>query len=623
MRFASIMRGSAFTLALSLVASAVLGQAPDTTGIPRWSSPPTRTLADTVRIIALLDSARAWVGRGETEKPVPATDQALELIDGIARPNSAEAWLDVRIMQANKLQGIAHHYAGRYAQALDRFQRMEQAAEKLDRKKDVAAALNYQGYQYRSMLEWDRAKQITLRALRILQSLPEDGNLANTYSGLGTIYFDLHQLDSALLLQRKAVELHERLGYAYLAAMCRMDISEVHNLRFQFSEAFEQLRLARPFLMEGGSPPDQVIFLYHETRALMGLGRLAEALRSAEQCHALALAVGNDEYRFRSLELQALLASAQGRHGDAMELQDSARTALTKSLDLAKAQELTEVRLSAEHEREAAKAQLLLDEEKRQKRNTLFGGGLVALIALLLLGFLITARRNAALLRAKNEEILRAQGQVVEAERQRENEQVRTRIARDIHDDLGSGLTKITMLGSDAKHKLNAASEDIRASLDRIIGHSREVSAALSDIVWTVDPLHDVSTELVTHARSVTERLLSDTGVETTLEFLHEGPDFPVSPGSKHHVMMVLKEAVNNALKYANARRITVSLLVGDARFKLRITDDGEGFDPIAKALDGNGLRNMRKRAEAIGATLAVTASPGAGCSVALEGTLR
>ena len=613
------MRCSTILYIALLLTSKARSQSTDSTGIPVWAAPATNTLADTARIITLLDSARAWVGRGETERPVRAASAALDLIKAIPVPNTAEEWLNIRTMQANKLEGIAHHYAGRYAKALGSFQRMEVAAQALGREKDVAAALNYQGYQYRSMVELERARAITLRALRILKSLPEDGNLANTYSGLGTIYFDMARMDSALILQHQAVELHERLGYVYLAALCRMSVAEIHNRNNHFQDAAKELRLARPAVMKEGSPPDQVIFLYHEARAYMGAQRIPDAEASARQAMDLATQVGNEEYVFRSLELLALVASAQQQHGLAMELQDSSRMALVRSLDLAKAQELTEVRLTAEHEREAAKAQLILEAEKRKKKYSMIGGGLVALIAALLLWSLLAARRNAALLRSKNEEILRAQSQVVEVEKQRENEQVRTRIARDIHDDIGSGLTKITMLGNDAKRRLSDASEDLRSSLDRIIGHSREVSAALSDIVWTVDPLHDTSAELVSHARMVVQRLLDDAPIPAELHFIHNEPAHAVAPNTKHQVMMVLKEALNNAMKYGGGSAIRVEFQAGAHRLHLRVSDQGPGFDTEATGREGNGLRNMRKRAEAIGATLTVVASPGNGCTVELQ----
>jgi signal transduction histidine kinase len=606
------MLKSSALLLLSAMAIASFGQNPDSLAIQELARGASKTLADTVRIDALLDSAKAWVSTGRTESPVTATNAALELV---AQIHSNAAALTERTLHANKLQGVAHHYAGRYAQALLRFQEMEKAARTLGRKKDEAAALNYQGYQYRSMDETERALEITERSLAILLTLPADGNLANTYSGLGTIHFELQQFDKAMAMQHRAVDLHIRSGHDGLAALSRMDVAEIHNKFGRFDSAYHELSLARPLIMDGENAPDQCIFLYHEAHALLGLGRADEAERLAQVALRLAKEVGNDEHLYRANELLALVASAKGHYKEALLKQDSSRAALIKSLDLEKAQELTEVRLTAEHDREQAALHARLEEERRMKRNTMVGGGLILLVAVLLAALLITTRR-------KNAQILAAQQLVVDAEKQRENEQVRTRIARDIHDDIGSGLTKIAMLGSEVKRSLHEHSNELRSALDRIIGHSREVNAALSDIVWTVDPMRDTSAELVSHARAVAQRTLQDSGIASTLRFQHNDPEHTVAPGTKHHVVMVMKEAINNAMKYANASHITVLLDAGANRVKLVVTDNGAGFDPEALARVGNGLRNMRSRAAAMGANLTVEATPGTGCTVTLEGPL-
>ncbi|MBL7953226.1 MAG: tetratricopeptide repeat protein [Flavobacteriales bacterium] len=606
------MMKSSILLLLSAMAISSHGQNVDSLAVLELTRGSKGTLADTIRIDAILDSAKAWVSTGGTESPVMATDAVLDLI---ARIPGDPPQLLVRTLQANKLQGVAHHYAGRYAPALSCFQEMEKAAKALGRKKDEAAALNYQGYQYRSMDETERALEITQRSLAILQTLPPDGNLANTYSGLGTIHFELEQFDKAMAMHHRAVELHISSGNDGLAALSRMDLAELHNRFGRFDSAYHELSLARPLIMGSENPPDQCIFLYHEAHALLGLGRTDEAERNAQEAMRLAKEVGNDEHLHRTNELLALLASAKGRYKEALQKQDSSRAALINSLDLEKAQELTEVRLTADHEREQALLHARVEEERQMKRSTMIGGGLILLVAVLLAALLFTTRR-------KNAQILAAQQRVVDVEKQRENEQVRTRIARDIHDDIGSGLTKIAMLGSEAKRSLQEHSNELRTALDRIIVHSREVNAALSDIVWTVDPLHDTSGELVRHAREVAHRLLSDSGVACTLRFNHHDPEHPVAPGTKHHVVMVMKEAINNAMKYANAQHITVQLDAGARHVKLVVTDNGSGFDPEALARNGNGLRNMRARAEAMGATLLLNASPGQGCTVTLEGTL-
>lgn len=582
---------------------------------PAQTGSRTGSLRDTVQIDVLLDSAKAWVATGETERPVVAAGKALALLDDMPVQGPSRHALLLRAMQAHKLQGMAHHYAGRYAKALEQFIGMERMADSLGRPRDAAAALSYQGYEYRSTDDLERARSVTWKALNLLHGFPPDRNLAITTSALGSIYLDLDRIDSGIVLLGQAVTQFKILGQDVLEASCRTELAQAQLTLGRVEEALNQLQLARNATMEGGTDQDKAVFLYHEARALWVHGELDRALRSAEEGLALARTKGNAEDVGREQEILALILSAKGRPREAAFLQDSSRTGLLENLNLEKTRAVTEVRLNAEHAQERQQTEVKLALGMQRERNALVFGAMAVLIAVLLAGLLISTRR-------KNARILRAQQQVIEAEKQRETEQVRTRLARDIHDDIGSGLTKIALLGNEAKRRIQESSAELSSTLDRIIGHSREVSAALSDIVWTVDPLRDNSEELVTHAQNLARRMLDHSAVAHEFHFRHEEPLFNVAPGTKHHIVMVMKEAINNALKYADAKHISVELKAGAQHFSLQVKDDGKGFDPAAMAATGNGLRNMRARAEAIGATLTMESAPGLGCTVRMEGPL-
>lgn len=595
---------------LALAAFQVHGQQPG-----HSAAKPTGTLADTVLIDPLLDSAKTWASSGEfTDLVLATTDSAMHLLDAVHAGPEAPAVLRRRL-KAYKVRGMFHHFAGHYDQALDQFIHMERVAAKLGLKQEQANALTYQGYEYRNINDNAHARDVGLRALGILREMPASTSLGTTLAGLGGIYFNLGQLDSSLAMHRQAAAVYKQVGNAPYEASELVSIAEIHNSRGRYDSALHELTLARPVLMEESNPVELAVFLNHEATALFALGRLAEARHDLEAMQPLVRESENDEHSNRMLGMLALTAAAEGHYKQAVQLQDSARSALIKNLDLAKVQEITELRLKAEQERERLKADARLAEERTHSRNRLIGGVLVLCIAILLGWLLFTTRR-------KNAKILRAQEQVVEAEKQRETEQVRTRLARDIHDDIGSGLTKIALLGNEAKRRMQESSEELSATLDRIITHSREVSASLSDIVWTVNPEHDNSAELVSHAQNLARRMLDHSAVAHEFHFRHEEPLFDVAPGTKHHIVMVMKEAINNALKYAEAKHISVELEAGAQHFSLQVKDDGKGFDPVAMAATGNGLRNMRARAEAIGATLAMESEPGLGCTVRMEGPL-
>lgn len=565
--------------------------------------------ADTVRVDHLLDSAKAWVATGETERSYRAARLAAEAINAINNSGD-ERPLDQRALQAAKLEGVAHHYAGRYAEALAAFTTMERMAERLGDDKMRAAAMNYQAYQYRATDDITRAKSLTLRALALLEKLPEDGNLANTYSGLGTILFDEADRDSALLIQHKTLGIYERASLLNHAALCRMDIAEIHMKEARFDSALHYLQKAGTELRNDENIGQRCIYLGQLARALCGVGKYEAARTILLEAERLALDLGNMEYQYRTYELLALVASASGQNAQALRYQDEARRAHTKDLDVEKTQAITEVRMKAEQEREAEKAAAALDVEKRKKRNALFGGGLLLVIAALGLGLYRNSARSALAMRAKNEELVRAQEQLITSEKQREASEVRTRIARDVHDQLGSDLTKLVMLSGDVSATLHHDPVALKSTAEDIERVAAEANRSLGDIVWAIDPHHDSLAGLTERVRAHAERMLKWSHVNHTIHCVHEGPDATLDPATKRDIYLIMREGLNNAIKYAHAKHIQVTFITHAQAIHSVVQDDGIGFNTLDKR-GGHGLANMRARANRIGARFSLDGNHG------------
>lgn len=214
--------------------------------------------------------------------------------------------------------------------------------------------------------------------------------------------------------------------------------------------------------------------------------------------------------------------------------------------------------------------------------------------------------------------ILAAQQELVESERQREAEIVRTGIASDLHDELGSELTKITLHGSEAVRTLRNDPDIASEHLERMKGLSRSIGNSLNDIVWAVDPEHDTLHGLIDHAREFANRMTEDTGIELVLNMDHTESDRPIDPATKRDLFLVLKEALNNALKHAEATRIELSIIGTKKELTLYIQDNGKGRNGQVKDRVGNGTANMERRARRLGAILTVHSSPSAGTKVQL-----
>lgn len=211
------------------------------------------------------------------------------------------------------------------------------------------------------------------------------------------------------------------------------------------------------------------------------------------------------------------------------------------------------------------------------------------------------------------------------AERQRAIERERARIAKDIHDDLGASLTRITMLCQTARadlHRPDQAAED----LDRIYGTARELTRALDEIVWAVNPHHDTLDSLANYLGRFAQDYLRVAGLRCRLDIPVHLPPWPLTAEVRHNLFLAFKEALNNVLKHAAATEVRLTLALAPDSFRLTVEDDGRGFVPAEVSPDsvaepdrvgaGNGLANMRRRLEEIRGRCEIHSQPGAGTRV-------
>ena len=192
-------------------------------------------------------------------------------------------------------------------------------------------------------------------------------------------------------------------------------------------------------------------------------------------------------------------------------------------------------------------------------------------------------------------------------------ERLRLRIAGDLHDDLSSDLSGIA-LATDLLGRRPGLDTADRQRLADVHSTATSMVDALRDIVWTVDPAHDSVEAFARRVRLVADRLLDGRphAVEVDL------PDAGALPMPlRRELLLILKEALHNAQRHAEAGRVDVRLGRDGADLVLVVEDDGVGFDPAAVA-SGHGLRSLRTRAERVGGALAVDSAPGRGTRVRL-----
>jgi signal transduction histidine kinase len=202
-------------------------------------------------------------------------------------------------------------------------------------------------------------------------------------------------------------------------------------------------------------------------------------------------------------------------------------------------------------------------------------------------------------------------------EQQNALEQERARIAQDLHDELGSLLTRISLLGGLLKADKDSP-DQVETHAGKISQSADQTVRALEEIVWAVRPGSDTLQSLVEYLAHFANELFEEGPIRCRLDLPADVPAQPLPPDVRHNIFLIAKEALTNALKYAGGTVVYVQVKTDGRNFKLVIADDGKGFDINAPASSnqGNGLENMRRRAAAVGGRLQLTSEPGKGARV-------
>ena len=206
------------------------------------------------------------------------------------------------------------------------------------------------------------------------------------------------------------------------------------------------------------------------------------------------------------------------------------------------------------------------------------------------------------------------------AEQERALEQERSRIAQDLHDDLGSLLTRISLLGGLLKADKDNP-EQTEAHAGKISQAADQTVRALEEIVWAVRPGSDSLQSLVEYIAHFATELFGESPTRCRLDLPSEVPARPLPPDVRHNIFLIAKESLTNALKHAGATIVHLQVKTDGHYFKMVVADDGKGFDVDIMSANGhrNGLENMRRRAESVGGHLGVTSNSGNGARVEFE----
>jgi signal transduction histidine kinase/streptogramin lyase len=208
-------------------------------------------------------------------------------------------------------------------------------------------------------------------------------------------------------------------------------------------------------------------------------------------------------------------------------------------------------------------------------------------------------------------------------EQERALERERTRIAQDLHDEMGAKLCRISFLSEHARRG-DLPPQELQDQITSISDASREVLHSLDEIVWAVNPQNDSLEHVASYIGQYAQEYFQMTGIQCELDIPTQLPPHPLSSQMRHHLFLATHEALTNILKHSGATRAAISMVSDNGAFEIKISDNGGGFNSsatatkpeLAAAASGDGLSNMRKRLADIGGQCWIESAPDQGTNI-------
>ena len=464
--------------------------------------------------------------------------------------------------EANCIGGYLYKL-NQFEQALGYFQRSVKLKEELNDKRGIINGWLGLGDVYKEQNKYMLSEKYYLKALQSAQEMKLILEEARCNNQLGLLYRRMGDAANAIAHFQRALDLAKQAGDNTMAASSN---SELMALAVQ---AKQEKKLESE--------------LFSNLNTFINMGdRSGEALEYFRLSEYYAL---NNQY-------DKALHYLKKHH----QLKDS----LEGSSVLIQIKQLEEQYENDKKEKEIAllkKDQELQSLALRQQRtnNSLI---IVALISVVVISVLLLNRYRVV---NRNRRLL-------------EVEKMRNNIARDLHDDIGSTLSSINIISQLALKENEKAPQH----LQRIAENSARIMENMSDIVWSIHPNNDKLEQVLMKMKEFTAEILESRNIAYEFKVEEGIGDLKLEVGTRKNVFLIVKEAINNAAKYSEAHEVIVNLKVTPGRFHVAVTDNGKGFDTSLNKT-GNGLRNMKERAESIKGTFLVNSMLGKGTEISLD----
>jgi signal transduction histidine kinase len=514
---------------------------------------------------------------------------------------------------------------------------------------------------YGRSTEFDKAVASQLKALEYFELAKDTVWIAGSFLNLGIRYSQIKQEDSSLEYYLKAMELYKKIGNQYYQAVCANAIASVYELKQDYDktityaqqsiegfeaigaeldQAFPLSTLAIAYRAKGDLVKAEQYFLrslaVHEKRnertVLLFLkndiANVQLSLNKVNQAKALAVQTYSDADALDFMPAKELLAKTlsliykqEGNFREAykyLEISIGLKDSLSIDERAKEVLNLREKYETEQKENEILRQQneLVESELTLEKRNIMLlaGGGLV--VILLVIGLFIF--RDQRLKSEAQEREAALQRAIIEAKAQESLKEQRIRIARDLHDNIGSQLTYITSIIESAKKGIDQGEAYITGKLVQMGHFAVTTISELRDTIWAMNKDEISLIDIQDRTKELAAMVHEATDDAIIVRIQSESSDVVFNSFAGMNLFRIIQECVNNAVKHSETREILVQFNELKDTVKVSVSDSGKGFNLQAKSL-GNGLRIMKTRAEKSGIELNLKSAIGEGTIIKLE----
>jgi signal transduction histidine kinase len=205
---------------------------------------------------------------------------------------------------------------------------------------------------------------------------------------------------------------------------------------------------------------------------------------------------------------------------------------------------------------------------------------------------------------------------LVEAQAREEQDMIREKLSRDLHDDLASTISAIAIYLTLIKYNIKESDKKISELLDKTMSLASDASAVITDMIWAIKPKPESFNNLMIRINNNFGPLFSEKGILFKTDFNLDTDHMIFDAKVKRNIYLVIKEALNNTLKYASASSVKIMVTQVQNKIVIDVADDGVGFDHEKSTGKGHGLDNMKARAREINGELEIISEPGKGTTI-------